>query len=129
MRNNRGFRQAEVPPPRLVACSDGNHEKHESHETTKKNTGLFRAFRGRPLTLTTGNPPGPSNVTLLIDLGPGGHMSLLKRLFGKSEPPKPRIRVCIECGMPLAEHKDWCSIHRTQIEMKRSTPAPSAQTS
>jgi len=56
-------------------------------------------------------------------------MSLLKRLFGRSEPPKPRIRVCIECGMPLAEHKDWCSIHRTQIEMKRSTPAPSAQTS
>ena len=56
-------------------------------------------------------------------------MSLLKRLFGKSEPPKQRIRVCIECGMPLAEHKDWCSIHRAQIEMKSRTSAPSAQTS
>ena len=57
-------------------------------------------------------------------------MSLLKRLFGKSsEPPKPRIRVCIECGMPLAEHKDWCSIYRDQIEMKRRAPAPSARTS
>jgi hypothetical protein len=64
-----------------------------------------------------------------LDAGPGGDMSLLKRLFGKSEPPKQRIRVCIECGMPLAEHKDWCSIHRAQIEMKGRTSAPSAQTS
>jgi hypothetical protein len=46
-------------------------------------------------------------------------MSLLKRLFGMgSEPPKPRVRVCIECGMPLAEHKDWCSILRGQTEMR-----------
>ena len=44
-------------------------------------------------------------------------MSLLKRLFGKNEPPKQRIRVCVECGMPIAEHKDWCSIFRTQQEM------------
>ncbi len=53
-------------------------------------------------------------------------MSLLKRLFGKSsEPPKRRIRVCIECGMPIAEHKDWCSIFRTQAEMsRRATEAP-----
>lgn len=56
-------------------------------------------------------------------------MSLLKRLFGKSEPPKQRIRVCVECGMPLAEHKDWCSIHRAKIEMERrvsKTPAPTS---
>jgi hypothetical protein len=45
-------------------------------------------------------------------------MSLIKRLFGKSEPPKQRIRVCVECGMPLAEHKDWCSILRAKIEMQ-----------
>jgi hypothetical protein len=46
-------------------------------------------------------------------------MSLLKRLLGKSsEPPKQRIRVCVECGMPIAQHKDWCSILRGQIEMK-----------
>jgi hypothetical protein len=45
-------------------------------------------------------------------------MSLLKRLFGKNEPAKPRIRVCIECGMPIAEHKDWCSILRGQREME-----------
>ena len=44
-------------------------------------------------------------------------MSLLKRLFGgKQESPKQRIRVCIECGMPLAEHRDWCTILRYQME-------------
>jgi hypothetical protein len=48
-------------------------------------------------------------------------MSLLKRLFGKrSEPPKQRIRICVECGMPIAEHKEWCSILRGQNEMKVS---------
>ena len=46
-------------------------------------------------------------------------MSLLKRLLGKSEPPKPRVRVCVECGMPVADHKDWCSILRGQIAMDR----------
>jgi hypothetical protein len=48
-------------------------------------------------------------------------MSLLKRLFGKNEPTKPRTRICAECGMPLAEHKDWCSILRAQAEMKART--------
>ena len=51
-------------------------------------------------------------------------MSLLKRLLGKNEPPKPRVRVCIECGMPIAEHKEWCSIHRAATEMKMKA-APS----
>jgi hypothetical protein len=45
-------------------------------------------------------------------------MSFLNRLLGKSEPPKQRVRVCVECGMPVAEHKDWCSILRGQREMK-----------
>jgi hypothetical protein len=27
------------------------------------------------------------------------------------------VRVCIECGMPIAEHRDWCSILRTQREL------------
>ena len=44
-------------------------------------------------------------------------MSFLKRLLGRDEPPKPRVRICVECGMPVAEHKDWCSIFRTQQEM------------
>jgi hypothetical protein len=43
-------------------------------------------------------------------------MTILKKLFG-SKPPAQRVRVCVECGMPVAEHKDWCSIYRTQKEM------------
>lgn len=57
-------------------------------------------------------------------------MSVLKRLFGKtSDPPKQRVRICVECGMPVAEHKDWCAILRGEIEMKlraTDTPAPSS---
>ena len=46
-------------------------------------------------------------------------MSFLERLFRKrTETPKVRTRICVECGMPIAEHKDWCSILRGQIEMK-----------
>jgi len=46
-------------------------------------------------------------------------MSLIKRLFGKDDgPAKARTRVCVECGMPVAEHKDWCSILRGQNAMK-----------
>ena len=51
-------------------------------------------------------------------------MSILKRLLGKSEPPKQRVRVCVECGMPIAEHKEWCSILRGQNEMKRASVIP-----
>ena len=56
-------------------------------------------------------------------------MSLLKRLFGKNEPPKQRIRVCVECGMPLAEHKEWCSILRGQVEMNLTASGTQRQTS
>ena len=47
-------------------------------------------------------------------------MSFLKQLFSSKtiEPPK-RVRVCVECGMPVADHKDWCSIRRGQAEMER----------
>jgi hypothetical protein len=44
-------------------------------------------------------------------------MSLLQKLFSKKPEAKTRVRVCVECGMPVAEHKDWCSIYRTQQEM------------
>lgn len=44
-------------------------------------------------------------------------MTFLKKLFGKEE-PKVRVRVCVECGMPVAEHRDWCSILRGQREME-----------
>ena len=55
-------------------------------------------------------------------------MSLLKRLFGKSEPPKVRVRVCVECGMPLAEHKEWCAIYQQQLEREQRLVATRAQT-
>ena len=45
-------------------------------------------------------------------------MSFLKKLLGKSEPPKTRVQVCVECGMPVADHKQWCSILQGQNELK-----------
>ena len=45
-------------------------------------------------------------------------MSFLKRLFSSNATaPKKRVHVCVECGMPVAEHKDWCSIRRGQVEL------------
>lgn len=51
-------------------------------------------------------------------------MSFLKKLFSRKSEPKPRIRICVECGMPVAEHKDWCSILRTQRERDARGPQP-----
>ena len=48
----------------------------------------------------------------------GGFMSFLNKLLGKSEQPKQRVQVCVECGMPVADHKQWCSILQGQNEMK-----------
>jgi hypothetical protein len=50
-------------------------------------------------------------------------MTFLKKLFGGAKEPVQRVRVCVECGMPVAEHKDWCSIYRTQQEMAAKTRA------
>ena len=50
-------------------------------------------------------------------------MSFFKKILGKDEPPKPRVRVCVECGMPVAEHKEWCSIYRGQREMDAAKAA------
>ena len=58
--------------------------------------------------LPTLNRPPASNVFET--------MTILQKLFGRKAPPQ-RVRVCVECGMPIAEHKDWCSIFRTQQEM------------
>ena len=41
-------------------------------------------------------------------------MTFLKRLFRwKRGKNIQRVRICVECGMPIAEHKEWCSIFRT----------------
>jgi hypothetical protein len=54
-------------------------------------------------------------------------MSLLRKLFRKKTPAKPRVRVCVECGMPIAEHKEWCSILRGQREMQLAAAAKAPQ--
>jgi hypothetical protein len=51
-------------------------------------------------------------------------MTILQKLFSrKPEAPRQRVRVCIECGMPVAEHKDWCSILRGQKELDAKAAA------
>ncbi len=49
-------------------------------------------------------------------------MALLRKLiWWKNNKPVNRIRICVECGMPIAEHKEWCSIFRTiQARNKRA---------
>lgn len=54
-------------------------------------------------------------------------MSLFQKLFSKKPEPKTRVRVCVECGMPVADHKDWCSIYRTQQEMQAKARVASTQ--
>lgn len=50
-------------------------------------------------------------------------MTLLKRLFRwKRNQPVHRVRICVECGMPVAEHREWCSIYRT-LQAMRQQPA------
>jgi len=55
-------------------------------------------------------------------------MSLLSRILGlkRTKPPK-RVRICVECGMPVEEHKEWCSILRTRqaMEQRRLSAVPS----
>lgn len=48
-------------------------------------------------------------------------MTIFQKLFSRK--PRPRIRVCVECGMPVADHKEWCSILRTQQEYDRKAAA------
>ena len=47
-------------------------------------------------------------------------MSFLDKVFSRKPKPGQRIRICVECGMPPAEHRDWCSILRTQREMNQA---------
>ncbi|MBA3297798.1 MAG: hypothetical protein H0U19_12785 [Acidobacteria bacterium] len=54
----------------------------------------------------------PARTVIRIE----NHMTILQKLFAPKVPAQ-RIRICVECGMPIAEHKDWCSIYRTQREM------------
>ncbi len=44
-------------------------------------------------------------------------MRFFKRLLSwKRSPQVRRVRICVECGMPVGEHKTWCSIYRAVVE-------------
>ena len=51
----------------------------------------------------------------------------LRDLFTRSRKPQ-RVRICVECGMPIAEHRDWCSILRTQREFDRKIASDAQNT-
>ncbi len=53
-------------------------------------------------------------------------MSLFAKLFGDTSQPKKRIRVCVECGMPVEDHKDWCSILRHRKELAERAKSESS---
>lgn len=44
-------------------------------------------------------------------------MTFLKKLIGRNKPVE-RIRVCRQCGMPVAEHKEWCTIFKAERAMQ-----------
>ncbi len=50
-------------------------------------------------------------------------MTILKKLFGLKDEPVKRVRICQECGMPVADHKEWCSILRTLQALERRKAA------
>ena len=52
-------------------------------------------------------------------------MSFLRKLFSGKEKTTKRVRICVECGMPVAEHKSWCSIYQIQQERAAANPPPS----
>ena len=52
-------------------------------------------------------------------------MSFLSKLFSKGSEPVKRVRVCVECGMTIDNHKEWCAIHRArQARPTQEKPAP-----
>jgi hypothetical protein len=63
-------------------------------------------------------PGGPEPRIVKYWFWRAADMSILNRLFGKQAEPPKRVRVCVECGMPVAEHKQWCSILQGEKELK-----------
>jgi hypothetical protein len=59
-------------------------------------------------------------------------MTFFKRMLGLGNGrPSTRVRICPECGMAIAEHKEWCSILRARQAAeqrqngKKLSPEPS----
>lgn len=55
-------------------------------------------------------------------------MSFWKKLFSRESERPQRVRICVECGMPIAEHKEWCSIRQYQQESDSKAVPKSAST-
>ncbi len=54
-------------------------------------------------------------------------MTFLKKMLGLGPvQPATRTRICPECGMAVADHKDWCSIFRARQAMERLSQAKQA---
>jgi hypothetical protein len=53
--------------------------------------------------------------------------SWLKWFGGEKGNPPKRVRICVDCGMPVEEHKDWCSIFRARQTTASQTPAQATQ--
>jgi hypothetical protein len=53
-------------------------------------------------------------------------MTFLKKMLGLNTAPAARVRVCPECGMAVADHKDWCSIFRARQAMEQRGDAKQA---
>ena len=114
--NNRHGRQ---PNGTVTVPARGSLSPSESENSPRPKTGDLGPATG-DRNLPTQNHFGPSNVSTFNQPNLGRFfVSLLKRIFGgKSNEPVQRTRVCVECGMPVADHKDWCSIYRGQQEME-----------
>jgi hypothetical protein len=55
-------------------------------------------------------------------------MKLLAKWFKKQNGgPQKRVRICVECGMPVGEHKDWCAIRRDAARDPRLARAMSGK--
>ena len=55
-------------------------------------------------------------------------MSILKKLFSRNTEPRQRVRICVECGMPIAQHKDWCSIFQIENKLRAKQQGSQTQT-
>jgi hypothetical protein len=54
-------------------------------------------------------------------------VSWLNKFLGvKNGQPSKRVRICVECGMPVEDHKDWCSILRIKQALERRPLSPTA---
>jgi hypothetical protein len=52
-------------------------------------------------------------------------MSFLKKILGGKRGAQPeRVQACSQCGMPVTEHKDWCSILNGKKERTQARLAP-----